>query len=83
MTKQEVLQVIEKHLIQSVDEIAEGEMDSEKRLPDYGASSLDIVEIVSGSMRELRVRIPRPELSDIENIDGLADKFLEYAKPKE
>lgn len=80
MKKEEVLIVIEKHLLRSVDGTPEGAIDPEKKLTDYGANSLDIVEIVSGAMRELKVRIPRPELSEIKNIGGLADKFIEHAK---
>ena len=83
MNKEAILAVIEKHLIKAVDGVSPGQIDTESRFTDYGASSLDIVEIVSGSMRELRIKIPRPELADIENIGGLVDKFMEYAKPKE
>jgi acyl carrier protein len=36
-----------------------------------GASSLDIVEVVSCSMRELRVRVPRSELQGLKNIGEL------------
>ena len=79
MKKEEILKVIEKHLIRSVDGISEGMIDPEKKLTDYGANSLDIVEIVSGAMREMRVRIPRPELSEIKNIEGLVDKFIEHS----
>ena len=34
---------------------------------------LDIVEVVSCSMRELRVKVPRSELSKLTSIDGLVD----------
>ena len=49
------------------------------KFADYGANSLDIVEIVSGTMRELKIKIPRTELSDIHNISGLIDKFEAFA----
>lgn len=75
MERQAILEVIEKHLIRSVDDLEPGMIDPEKKLSDYGANSLDIVEIVSGAMRELKVRIPRTELSEIQDIGGLADKF--------
>jgi acyl carrier protein len=80
MQQEEVLKVIEKHLIRSVSGMAEGTIDPVKKLTDYGANSLDVVEIVSGAMREMKVRIPRPELGDIQNIQGLVDKFIEHAK---
>lgn len=80
MEKNEILQVIEKHLLRSVNSLPEGKIDPVKKLSDYGANSLDIVEIVSGTMRELKIRIPRTELADIQNIEGLVDKFMEHAK---
>ena len=79
MERQEILNVIEKHLIKSVPSVTPG-IDPEKKLTDYGANSLDIVEIVSGTMRELKVKIPRTELSEIKNISGLIDKFMANAK---
>ena len=81
MERQTILTVIEKYLILSVDDLEPGTIDPDKMLSDYGANSLDIVEIVSGAMRELKVRIPRTELSDIKNIGGLADKFEHYSQP--
>jgi hypothetical protein len=40
---------------------------------DYRVNSLDVVEIVSRSMRELKVKVPRAELRKLSNIDGLVD----------
>lgn len=79
MEREEILNVIEKHLKKSVPGITE-KVDANKSFIDYGANSLDIVEIVSGSMRELKIKIPRTELSDIKNISGLIDKFVAFAK---
>jgi len=79
MTREEILQVIEKHLKKSVSGITEP-IQPEKKFTDYGANSLDIVEIVSGSMREMKIKIPRTELSEITNISGLVDKFESFSK---
>ena len=48
-------------------------IDPQRSMVDLGANSLDIVEVVSCSMRELRVKIPRSALSKLTNIDGLVD----------
>ncbi|WP_340136859.1 phosphopantetheine-binding protein [Yersinia pestis] len=45
-------------------------------MADYGASSLDIVSVVSGVMRELKIKIPRTELKNIKSINGLIDLFV-------
>jgi acyl carrier protein len=79
MEREAILEVIEKHLKKSIAGITET-IDANKAFTDYGANSLDIVEIVSGTMRELKVKIPRTELSDIENIAGLIDKFETFSK---
>ncbi len=76
MEREKVLSVILKNLKQNVDGLEEKTIDTKRSMIDYGASSLDIVEIVSGSMRELRIKVPRTELANLKNIDELADLLL-------
>ncbi|RKX79838.1 MAG: acyl carrier protein [Spirochaetes bacterium] len=78
MTKEEVIQIIKKNIVENLDDISEEEIDPKKSMRDYGANSLDMIEVVSSSMREMNIKVPRSELSDINNIDELADKFMEY-----
>ena len=73
MDRSEVLAVICKHIQQNVHGLDGATVDTERTLASYGASSLDIVEIVSGSMRELRVKVPRTELAKLKKIDELVD----------
>jgi acyl carrier protein len=73
MTKDDVFAVVKKHLMQTVDGLDESEIDLSKSMKDLGANSLDIVEIVSVSMRELRVKVPRSELSKLTTLGGLVD----------
>jgi acyl carrier protein len=42
-------------------------------MKELGVNSLDIIEIVSLSMRELKVKVPRAELAKLKNIGGLVD----------
>ena len=42
-------------------------------MKDLGANSLDIVEVVSLSMRELKVKVPRSELAKLTDMGGLVD----------
>ena len=78
MTKEEVIEVIKKNIIENLDDLENEEIDPKKSMKDYGANSLDMIEVVSCSMRELNIKIPRAELAEIENIEGLADKFMQY-----
>ena len=71
MTRQEVQLVVAKHLASAVDGLDPATVDPAKSMKDYGANSLDIVEVVSGAMRELKVKVPRAELGKLTDIDGL------------
>jgi acyl carrier protein len=75
MTRDQILSVVRKHLLETVDDLAESQVDPALSMKDLGANSLDIVEVVSRSMRELQIKIPRSELSKLTNIDGLVDMF--------
>jgi polyketide biosynthesis acyl carrier protein len=73
-----IVEVIRGNIIKNIEEINEEDIDLSKSMKDYGANSLDIIEVVSCSMRELNLKIPRSELTEIKSIDELADKFLQY-----
>jgi len=79
MTKDQIIDVIKQNIVDNLDDVEYDQIDPQKTMKDYGANSLDMIEVVSCSMRELNIKIPRTELADIKNIDELADKFKEYA----
>ncbi len=79
MTKDQIIKVIKKHIVDNIDDVNIEDIDVSKTMRDYGANSLDMIEVVSSSMRELNIKIPRAELADINNIDSLADKFLTHS----
>lgn len=70
--KDTIRSTVLKYLARSV-ELDPQTADTSKSMKDLGANSIDIVEVVSSSMRELRIKIPREELSSLTNIDGLVD----------
>lgn len=78
MNKEQIIEVIKKNIVENLDDLENQEIDPQKSMKEYGANSLDIIEVVSCSMRELNIKIPRAELAEIQNIDQLADKFVEY-----
>lgn len=79
MTKDEIIEVIKQNIVDNLDDVKYEEIDPQRTMKDYGANSLDIIEVVSCSMRELKIKIPRTELADIKNIDELAEKFHQHA----
>lgn len=83
MTHDQVVAVVIKHLVRSIDDLKPENIDIMKSMKDYGANSLDIVEVVSASMRELKVKVPRADLSSITNIDGLATLLLKVWTEKQ
>lgn len=78
MTKAEVIDVITKHIHENLEDLEVEEIDPGKSMMEYGADSLDVIEVVSCSMRELKIKIPRTELSDIKTIGELAEAFLNH-----
>jgi acyl carrier protein len=77
MDHQEILNVVLKHLRRNVDGLEEVAIDPARSMAEYNASSLDIVEVVSSSMRELSIKIPRTRLSQLKNINDLVSLFAE------
>ena len=81
MEREEVVSVVRKHLADVVGDLKPSDIDTSRSMKDLGATSLDIVEVVSLTMRELKVKVPRSELSKLTNMDGLVD--LLYASMRE
>ena len=79
MEREDVASVVRKKLIEVAGglEVAgclnESDIDMSRSMKDYGANSLDIVEVVSLTMRELKVKVPRSALGKLTNMDGLVD----------
>ncbi len=78
-TREEVLEVVLRNMVDTVDELEGVEIDPSQSMKDLGANSLDIVEVVSCSMRELKVKVPRSELKTLANIDQLVDLLFKVA----
>ncbi len=83
MTRDAILTIVVKHLVEAVDDLNPATIDPARSMKDLGANSLDIVEVVSCTMRELKVKVPRAELSRITNIDGFVDFMLQKVREKE
>lgn len=73
MERQEIQDIVYQQIRRNVDSLEEGDIDPSRSMADYGASSLDMVEVVSSSMRALRIRVPRTRLAKLQNIDELID----------
>lgn len=83
MTREHVLEVVTRHLVDTIEELEGVEIDPAKSMRDLGANSLDIVEVVSASMRELKVKVPRDQLNKLNNIDELVELLHKSVQEKE
>jgi len=82
MTRDDILKTVRKHLAAVLDNVEANTIDPAQSMKDYGANSLDIVEVVSASMRELRIKVPRSELSKLTNMNELVDLLHRMATEK-
>lgn len=76
MNRDEVLAVVRERVLAVLSDLSPDQFDENMSLTDLGADSLDMVEIVSASMRALKIRIPRTKLSELKNVAGLVDLLL-------
>ncbi len=83
MERDEVAAVVRKHLVDVIGDLKVSDIDMSKSMKEFGANSLDIVEVVSCAMRELKVKVPRSELSKLTNVNGLVDLLHASQKEKE
>lgn len=79
--REEIAFVVRKHVASVIGDLKPSDIDMSRSMKDFGATSLDMVEVVSLAMRELKVKIPRSELSRLTNMDGLVD--LLYSSMRE
>lgn len=82
VSKDEIFAVVRKHLLDICPDIDAVAIEPDVSMKDLGASSLDMVEVVSCSMRELAVRISRQDLADIKDIGVLVDRLYEAEQAK-
>lgn len=82
-TREDILAVVKKHILDISEDLTEEQIDPVQSMRELGINSLDIVEVVSCSMRELKVKVPRSELSKLTNIDGLVELLYRVSTEKE
>lgn len=79
VSREKIIATLHKHVTATIDGVTEDTIANAKTLSDIGASSLDVVEIVSSTMRELKIKVPRAELMLVESLDELVDLLHQRA----
>jgi acyl carrier protein len=75
MSREEIFAVVKSNIEKIVEGAAGQEITEALSMRDLGADSLQMVEVVSRSMKDLRVKVPRTELSSAKNLGDLLDLF--------
>jgi len=75
MTRSEIFAVVRSNIHGIVEETQNLEITEEMSMRDLGADSLQIVEVVSRSMKDLRLKVPRTDLMGAANLKDLVDLF--------
>jgi acyl carrier protein len=79
MTRAEIFQVVKANIERIVEGVDGSHVTEGVSMSELGADSLQVVEVVSRSMKELRLKVPRTELSKAQNLQDLVDLFEKAA----
>jgi acyl carrier protein len=75
MTRQDIFEVIKSNMRMIIPSMDGQEIEETKSMRDYGADSLEMVEVVSRSMKQLKIKVPRAKLLPVTNLQELLDVF--------
>lgn len=75
MSRDDIFSVIKTNVVTIIDGAQGKEIKETNSMRDFGADSLQIVEVVSRSMKQLRIKVPRVALMDAQNLKDLVDLF--------
>lgn len=77
-TRQEIFEVIKGNIKEILENVKDEDITEEQTLKNLGADSLEIVEIVSRSMKQLKIKVSRTELAQLKNLGELVSLFEKY-----
>lgn len=79
MERGELLDALKVNIHKIVGRVTDPEIVEHKSMKDLGADSLEMVEVVSRTMKQFKIRVPRTELSKAQNIGQLLDLLERHA----
>ena len=78
MEREQLFDTVKTVIRRVVPELKDAEIKEEHSMSNLGADSLQIIEVVSRTMKETRIKVPRAELAGAQNIKGLLDLFEKH-----
>ncbi len=80
MSRNEIFTVLKSNMEMIIDGVEGLEIkENNSMVSDFGADSLEVVEVISRTQKQLRIKIPRTALSQVNNIKELIDLFEKAA----
>ena len=80
MNRSEIFTVLKSNMTAFIDGVEGVEInETNSMVNDFGADSLEVVEVISRTQRQLRIKVPRTKLSQVSNIKELIDLFEKAA----
>ncbi|MFN8494516.1 MAG: phosphopantetheine-binding protein [Caldilineaceae bacterium] len=81
MTRTEIFDVIKKHMFAIIEDLDETvQIEEADSMRDLGADSIDVAEIVTDSLQELRLKVDRTSLKQVTNLAELLDVLEKAAQ---
>ncbi len=75
MTRDEIFDVVKSNMKTVIEGTDGKEIVETDSMGDFDADSLEIVEVVSRSMKQLKLKVPRTRLLEAQNLKDLLDLF--------
>jgi acyl carrier protein len=75
MTRDEIFEVLKSNLYKIVEGARDVAISETASMKDYGADSLEMVEVVSRSMKQLKLKVQRTDLATAKSLKDLLDLF--------
>lgn len=79
MNREEIVETIKSNMRMIIAGVGDKEILDSNSMRDFGADSLEMVEVVSRSMKQLKIKVPRAKLLNVQNLNELVDVFMESA----
>lgn len=80
MTREEVMAILIRHLHQEIPEFQNVDIDPDKSYQEVGLDSLILSTILSEAIKEMRIKIQRDKLGDINSLNEPAGFIAEASK---
>ena len=78
VAKAQVQDIILNQIRRSIPELGSRPISPDATIEQLGGHSLQVAEIVNGSMRELRIDVPARELASVRTTSQLVDVFMRH-----